>query len=116
MIRGHVSPDSILELIFNRIGRTVMLECGPTLAAAFLGRGLVDRWIRYTAPVVLGAGPTWPVAPASADETKQLPFSLTRVERCGNDVKDVFDRLSFGDMLRQLTEDRAAHLRTKGAA
>jgi hypothetical protein len=31
-------------------------------------------------------------------------------------VKDVFDRLSFGDMLRQLTEDRAAHLRTKGAA
>jgi diaminohydroxyphosphoribosylaminopyrimidine deaminase/5-amino-6-(5-phosphoribosylamino)uracil reductase len=116
LIRGHVSPDSILEMIFNRIGRTVMLECGPTLAAAFLGRGLVDRWIRYTAPVVLGAGPTWPGAPASADETKQLPFSLTRVERCGNDVKDVFDRLSFGDMLRQLTEDRAAHLRTKGAA
>jgi diaminohydroxyphosphoribosylaminopyrimidine deaminase/5-amino-6-(5-phosphoribosylamino)uracil reductase len=116
VIRGRVSPDSVLETIFNGIGRTVMIECGPTLASAFLGRGLVDRWIRYTAPVVLGAGPTWPEAPASADETKLLPFSLTRVERCGNDVKDVFDRVSFGDMLHRLTEDCAARLRTKGAA
>lgn len=35
----------------------VLLEGGPTVAAAFLRAGLVDRVIAYIAPVLLGAGP-----------------------------------------------------------
>jgi len=34
----------------------VWLEGGPTVAAAFLGAGLVDEVIAYLAPALLGAG------------------------------------------------------------
>lgn len=34
----------------------VFLEGGPTLAAAFLGAGLVDEIVTYVAPMLLGAG------------------------------------------------------------
>jgi diaminohydroxyphosphoribosylaminopyrimidine deaminase/5-amino-6-(5-phosphoribosylamino)uracil reductase len=33
-----------------------VLEGGPTIAAAFLGAGLVDEVVAYIAPVLLGAG------------------------------------------------------------
>lgn len=43
---------------------TVLLEGGPTLAAALQGEGLVDRLALFVAPLVLGAGPNalegWP--------------------------------------------------------
>jgi diaminohydroxyphosphoribosylaminopyrimidine deaminase/5-amino-6-(5-phosphoribosylamino)uracil reductase len=42
--------------------RHVLVEGGPTLAAAFLRAGLVDEVHAYVAPVLLGAGP-----PALAD-------------------------------------------------
>jgi len=38
--------------------RAVLLEGGPTLAAAFLRAGCVDRVVGYIAPALLGAGPT----------------------------------------------------------
>lgn len=38
--------------------RAVLLEGGPTLAAAFLRAGYVDRVVGYLAPALLGAGPT----------------------------------------------------------
>ena len=33
----------------------LLVECGPRLAAAFLEDGLVDEWIIYVAPRLLGA-------------------------------------------------------------
>jgi diaminohydroxyphosphoribosylaminopyrimidine deaminase/5-amino-6-(5-phosphoribosylamino)uracil reductase len=43
---------------------TMLLEGGPTLAAALQGEGLVDRLALFVAPLVLGAGPNalegWP--------------------------------------------------------
>jgi riboflavin-specific deaminase-like protein len=36
----------------------LLVEGGPTLAAALLAAGLVDRWHLYLAPRVLGAGPS----------------------------------------------------------
>lgn len=38
--------------------RAILLEGGPTLAAAFLKAGCVDRVVGYLAPALLGAGPT----------------------------------------------------------
>lgn len=38
--------------------RTVLLEGGPTLAAAFLKAGCIDRVVGYLAPALLGAGPS----------------------------------------------------------
>ncbi len=113
---GRVSPDGVLTSIFSGIGHSVMLEAGPTLSSAFLAGGLVDRWVRYTAPVVLSSGPTWPDREGLATGTKHHPYSLTRTERCGRDVKEVFDRMNFAETLRRLTGDRASRLRAKGAA
>ncbi|HET6626994.1 MAG TPA: bifunctional diaminohydroxyphosphoribosylaminopyrimidine deaminase/5-amino-6-(5-phosphoribosylamino)uracil reductase RibD [Nocardioidaceae bacterium] len=45
-----------LAALFARDRHHVFLEGGPTLAAAFLGAGLVDEVVAYVAPMLLGAG------------------------------------------------------------
>jgi diaminohydroxyphosphoribosylaminopyrimidine deaminase/5-amino-6-(5-phosphoribosylamino)uracil reductase len=57
----HVSrapgPRELLAELFDRGQRRVLLEGGPTLAAAFLRAGLVDEAVLHLAPKLLGAGP-----------------------------------------------------------
>ncbi|WP_299301946.1 bifunctional diaminohydroxyphosphoribosylaminopyrimidine deaminase/5-amino-6-(5-phosphoribosylamino)uracil reductase RibD [uncultured Brachybacterium sp.] len=55
-------PSAALTELFARGARHVLLEGGPTLAAAFLQAGLVDELIVHLAPTLLGAG-----RPAVAD-------------------------------------------------
>ena len=58
----HVSraadPAALLAELFDRDVRRVLLEGGPTLAAAFLRAGLVDEAVVHLAPKLLGAGPS----------------------------------------------------------
>ena len=49
-------PHEALAALFARDRQHVFLEGGPTLAAAFLDAGLVDRVVTYVAPMLLGAG------------------------------------------------------------
>ncbi len=49
-------PDEALAALHARGRQHVFLEGGPTLAAAFLGAGLVDEVVTYVAPMLLGAG------------------------------------------------------------
>ena len=49
-------PHEALATLFARDRQHVFLEGGPTLAAAFLGVGLVDEIVAYVAPMLLGAG------------------------------------------------------------
>jgi diaminohydroxyphosphoribosylaminopyrimidine deaminase / 5-amino-6-(5-phosphoribosylamino)uracil reductase len=49
-------PGAALESLFARDRQHVFLEGGPTLAAAFLGAGLVDEVVAYVAPMLLGGG------------------------------------------------------------
>jgi len=51
-------PSQALKALDEQEIHHVWLEGGPTVAAAFLGAGLVDEVIAYLAPVLLGAGPT----------------------------------------------------------
>lgn len=80
-------PEQALSELATREVRHVLLECGPRLAAAFLGAGLIDEVEWYVAPVLLGAG-----APALSD------FGITtmgeaprlrevRVDHCGDDAR-----------------------------
>lgn len=48
----------VLDALHAREVRHVLVEGGPTLAAAFLRAGLVDEVYAYIAPVILGSGPT----------------------------------------------------------
>lgn len=55
-------PREVLAVLQQREARRVLVEGGPTLAAAFLRAGVVDEVHAYVAPVLLGAG-----RPAVAD-------------------------------------------------
>lgn len=54
-LRTH-EPAEVLDLLVGREVRHVLVEGGPTLAAAFLRAGLVDEVHAYVAPALLGAG------------------------------------------------------------
>ncbi len=51
-------PHEVLAELHAREVRQVLLEGGPTLAAAFWRAGLVDEVVYYLAPALLGAGPS----------------------------------------------------------
>ena len=97
-----VAPASMVAGLKALGVYTLLVEGGPRLAASFLAAGLVDRWIAYTAPMVLGSGPGWPdYSPPSEGLT------LTRVTRCGSDVKAVWDRVPFEATRDRLTSESA---------
>ncbi len=53
---GSVDLRSVLESLATKNEcNDVMVECGPTLAAALLQAGLVDEMVVYIAPKILGA-------------------------------------------------------------
>jgi diaminohydroxyphosphoribosylaminopyrimidine deaminase/5-amino-6-(5-phosphoribosylamino)uracil reductase len=54
-LRTH-DPRAVLAALHEREARHVLVEGGPTLAAAFLRAGVVDEVHAYLAPVLLGAG------------------------------------------------------------
>jgi len=81
------SPPEVLGALAARDVQHVLLEGGPTLAAAFVRARLVDRVVWYVAPVLLGAG-----APAvgglgvdGIDEALRL--QVCTVTRIGHDVR-----------------------------
>ncbi len=49
-------PKHGLESLFRLDRQHVFLEGGPTVAAAFLGAGLIDEIVAYVAPILLGSG------------------------------------------------------------
>jgi len=49
-------PSEALAELYQRERQHVLIEGGPTLAAAFLKAGLVDEVVGYIAPALLGAG------------------------------------------------------------
>jgi diaminohydroxyphosphoribosylaminopyrimidine deaminase/5-amino-6-(5-phosphoribosylamino)uracil reductase len=53
---GQPKPEAVLQLLAEREVNEVLLECGPTLAGAFLSQGLVDEIVLYMAPHLMGDG------------------------------------------------------------
>jgi diaminohydroxyphosphoribosylaminopyrimidine deaminase/5-amino-6-(5-phosphoribosylamino)uracil reductase len=56
VVRGHLD----LKRVFAKLGELqvneVLVEAGPRLAGALFGAGLVDEWLLYLAPKLLGPG------------------------------------------------------------
>jgi diaminohydroxyphosphoribosylaminopyrimidine deaminase/5-amino-6-(5-phosphoribosylamino)uracil reductase len=97
---GRVDPRAVLAAAAERDLLAVMIEGGPTLASSFLAGGLVDRWLQFTAPQVLGDGVGWTAAGAPAADR---PFTLTRHESSGGDALTTWDRTDFAAMLARVT-------------
>lgn len=98
---GRLDLRDALDRLAARNLVTIMVEGGPRLAASFLAAGLVDRWLRYEAPRVLGAGVGWPgdAAPIPATED----FHATRIERHAGDLLTVLDRRDFAALLEEVS-------------
>ena len=89
--RTHVSragdPAALLAELFDRDVRRVLLEGGPTLAAAFLRAGLVDEAVVHLAPKLLGAGPSLVTDLGISGIGSALSFSIADLTTLGGDVQ-----------------------------
>ncbi|WP_104432564.1 bifunctional diaminohydroxyphosphoribosylaminopyrimidine deaminase/5-amino-6-(5-phosphoribosylamino)uracil reductase RibD [Kineococcus xinjiangensis] len=86
----HLRTDDLtaaLAQLHDREVRTVLVEGGPTLAAALWRAGLVDEVVAYLAPALLGAGPAavGDLGIGSIDAAARL--HLRAVDRVGDDVR-----------------------------
>jgi diaminohydroxyphosphoribosylaminopyrimidine deaminase/5-amino-6-(5-phosphoribosylamino)uracil reductase len=76
----------VLDAMAEREVRHLLVEGGPTLAAAFLRAGLVDEVHAYLAPVLLGAGPAAVGDLGVGSIAEALRLTTTSVEQVGPDV------------------------------
>lgn len=84
-VRSH-DPADVLAALAQREVRHLLVEGGPTLAAAFLRAGLVDEVHAYVAPVLLGAGPSAVGDLGIGTVAEALRLDVTSTERLGPDV------------------------------
>ena len=79
--------SALLDALAARDVRTLLVEGGPTIAAAFLEAGLVDDVVGYVRAAVLGAGR--PLLALSGVETigDLRPFRLVDATVVGDDVR-----------------------------
>ncbi|MBK5305275.1 MAG: bifunctional diaminohydroxyphosphoribosylaminopyrimidine deaminase/5-amino-6-(5-phosphoribosylamino)uracil reductase RibD [Frankiaceae bacterium] len=84
---GRHDPGRVLTVLHERGVVSVLLEGGPTLAAAFMTAGLVDRVIGYVAPTLLGAGPAAIADLGVGTIMDAVRFRLCEAVRVGDDVR-----------------------------
>jgi diaminohydroxyphosphoribosylaminopyrimidine deaminase/5-amino-6-(5-phosphoribosylamino)uracil reductase len=85
-LRTREPADALSEL--DKLGcQHVWLEGGPTLAAAFVRAGLVDRVIAYVAPMLLGGGRSAVGDLGITAMTGALRLRVVDVSRLGDDVR-----------------------------
>ncbi|SOE03308.1 bifunctional diaminohydroxyphosphoribosylaminopyrimidine deaminase/5-amino-6-(5-phosphoribosylamino)uracil reductase RibD [Blastococcus haudaquaticus] len=81
------TPEALLAELFDRDVRRVLLEGGPTLAAAFLRAGLVDEAVVHLAPSLLGAGASLVGDLGISTMARALSFSIVDLLPLGGDVQ-----------------------------
>jgi len=84
--RGLNIPAT-LKGLFERGIRAVFLEGGPTLAGSFVGLGLIDRYINYVAPALLGTGKSGLGDAGITSMADIRRLELVHVARSGPDVR-----------------------------
>lgn len=82
-------PVAVLKTLADRGVVSVLLEGGPTLAAAFAAAGLIDKVVAYIAPALLGAGPAALADAGIMTIGQALRLHLDDVDLIGIDVRIV---------------------------
>jgi diaminohydroxyphosphoribosylaminopyrimidine deaminase/5-amino-6-(5-phosphoribosylamino)uracil reductase len=92
VIGGRLDLDAVLTRLAALEVNELLLECGPRLAAGFLEAGLVDEWILYVAPRLLGADAAPLAAIAGLDARgARFAFDIMSVARLDTDVRLVLE-------------------------
>src|SRR5665811_2052816 len=84
-LRTH-QPEEVLVALAERQVRHLLVEGGPTLAAAFLRAGAVDEVHAYLAPALLGAGPSTVGDLGVRTLADAVRLTTVSVEQLGPDV------------------------------
>lgn len=82
-------PREVLAVLAEAEIRHLLLEGGPTLSAAFLRAGLVDRVVWYVAPTLLGAGESAVGDLGIVALDAAIHLTDVRVDLVGEDVRIV---------------------------
>jgi diaminohydroxyphosphoribosylaminopyrimidine deaminase/5-amino-6-(5-phosphoribosylamino)uracil reductase len=84
---GGLDIPALLDELYARGVRSVLLEGGPTLAGAFVQAGAVDKVVGYLAPVLLGAGPAALADAGITTLSQALRLDVTETVRIGPDLR-----------------------------
>lgn len=86
IVTGTRDIDAVLDTLFRRGIRHVFVEGGPTLASAFIAAGLVDEYLIYLAPAILGGGrlAIGDIGIGTIADTRRL--RIDSIERLGEDL------------------------------
>ncbi len=87
LLSDAATAGDLLAALYDRDVRRLLLEGGPTLAAAFLREGLVDEVVLHLAPKLLGAGAPLVGDLGISSITGALSLTVTDVTRRGQDVE-----------------------------
>ncbi|WTL51002.1 bifunctional diaminohydroxyphosphoribosylaminopyrimidine deaminase/5-amino-6-(5-phosphoribosylamino)uracil reductase RibD [Streptomyces sp. NBC_01497] len=82
-----LSVPALLDALYARGVRAVLLEGGPVLAGSFAAAGAIDRVVGYLAPVLLGAGPTALADAGISTLADALRLRMTQSVRVGTDLR-----------------------------
>ncbi|MBX2809152.1 MAG: bifunctional diaminohydroxyphosphoribosylaminopyrimidine deaminase/5-amino-6-(5-phosphoribosylamino)uracil reductase RibD [Cellvibrionaceae bacterium] len=85
-----VLQDLLTRLAVDYQCNEILLEAGATLTGAFLKQGLIDQWLIYQAPLILGASAK-PMLDWSIDTmADKYQLALNDVRAVGNDLRMTF--------------------------
>ncbi|MEA3175847.1 MAG: diaminohydroxyphosphoribosylaminopyrimidine deaminase, partial [Gammaproteobacteria bacterium] len=83
---GGLDLDAVLRKLTQMEINELLLECGPTLAGAFVARQLVDEWVLYVAPKFLGDDAA-PLLRAKFGAASPAAYEFRDIRRIGDDVR-----------------------------
>ena len=79
-VRGHLDLQAVFARLAELEVNEVLVEAGPRLAGALFAAGLVDEWLLYVAPKLLGEGAKPLAALARLTRLDAAPqFEIARV-------------------------------------
>jgi diaminohydroxyphosphoribosylaminopyrimidine deaminase/5-amino-6-(5-phosphoribosylamino)uracil reductase len=84
---GGLDLHAVLDLLGERGICHLMVEGGPTLAASFMERRLVDRFVLYLAPKIIGGDAPGLFTDGVKTITDAWDVEIDRVTRVGDDIK-----------------------------
>jgi diaminohydroxyphosphoribosylaminopyrimidine deaminase/5-amino-6-(5-phosphoribosylamino)uracil reductase len=97
VVVDDAAPKVALARLFEALGKRnlqcVLLEGGPSLAWSALEEDVVDRFVLYVAPKLIGGGEAPSVLGGAGVGTiaEAVPLRIRSVERIGEDLKVVAD-------------------------
>ena len=83
---GGLDLDAVMQNLTAREINEVLLECGPTLAGAFVAKQLVDELVLYVAPKLLGCDAA-PLLRILSGEGWLPSFEFRDVQAFGEDMR-----------------------------